>query len=47
MSDGDQFEEETNSSNTDAVRDVGSFSNSDSAGEDIGDSNAADDELVQ
>jgi hypothetical protein len=45
--DGDQFEEETNSSNTDAVRDVGSFNDSDSIGEDIGDSNAAADERVQ
>jgi hypothetical protein len=45
--DGDQFDEETNSSNTDTVGDVGSFNYSDSAGEDIGDSAVADEERVQ
>jgi hypothetical protein len=45
--DGDQFEEETNSSNTDAVRDVGSFNDSDSIGEDIGDSNADYQRLIE
>jgi hypothetical protein len=45
--DGDQFEEETNSSNIDAVGDVSSFSDSDSAGEDIGDNDVADEERVQ
>ena len=45
--DGDQFEEETNSSNTDAVGDVGNFNDSDSASKDIEDGDIADEECVQ